>query len=37
MKGYEVPDGYMGWINGKYQRVESESEYDETLLEREEV
>lgn len=37
MKGYEVPDGYMGWINGKYQLFESESEYYETLLEREEV
>lgn len=37
MKGYEVPDGYMSWINGKYQLFESESEYYETLLEREEV
>lgn len=37
MKGYEVPDGYMGWINRKYQLFESESEYYETLLEREEV
>lgn len=35
MKGYEVPEGYMGWINGKYQLFESE--YYETLLEREEV
>lgn len=37
MKGYEVPDGYMGWINGKYQLFESESAYYETLLEREEI
>lgn len=37
MKGYEVPDGYMGWINGKYQLFESENEYYETLLEREEI
>ena len=37
MKGYEVPDGYMGWINGKYQLFESESQYYETLLEREEI
>ena len=36
-KGYEVQDGYMGWINGKYQLFESESEYYETLLEREEI
>ena len=37
MKGYEVQDGYMGWINGKYQLFESENEYYETLLEREEI
>lgn len=37
MKGYKVPDGYMGWINGKYQLFESESEYYKTLLEREEI
>lgn len=37
MKGYEVLEGYMGWINGRYQLFKSESEYYETLLEREEV
>lgn len=37
VKGYEVQDGYMGWINGKYQLFESENEYYETLLEREEI
>lgn len=37
MKGYEVPDGYMGWINGKYQLFASESDYNEYMLLHKEV
>ena len=27
IKGYEVPDGFMGLVKGKYQLFASESEY----------
>ena len=37
IKGYIVPDGYMGLVKGKYQLFASESEYYEYVLEREEV
>lgn len=37
VKGYDVPDGYMGLINGNYQLFESEKAYYECLLESEEL
>lgn len=33
MKGYYVPYGYMGFINGKYKLFATESEYIETWKE----
>lgn len=36
-KGYSVPDGYMGLLNGKYQLFETEQAYYEYLLESEEL
>ena len=35
--GYIVPDGYMGLVNGKYKLFASEADYNEYLLENEEV
>ena len=37
VKGYSVPDGYMGLLNGKYQLFETEQAYYEYLLESEEI
>ena len=37
MKGYNVPEGYMGYAKGKYMLFPSESEYWEYLLEESEV
>ena len=37
IKGYVVPQGFMGLVKGKYQLFASESEYYEYILEREEV
>lgn len=37
VKGYSVPNGYMGFLNGKYQLFETEQEYYECLLESEEL
>ena len=37
VKGYSVPDGYMGLLNGKYQLFETEQAYYECLLESEEI
>ena len=37
VKGYPVPEGFMGLVNGKYQLFASENEYYEYMLEREEV
>ncbi len=37
VKGYSVPDGYMGLLNGKYQLFETEQAYYECLLESEEL
>lgn len=37
IKGYYVPDGYMGLVEGKYQLFESERAYYECLLESEEM
>ena len=37
VKGYEVPDGFMGLVNGKYQLFETEQAYYECLLESEEI
>ena len=37
IKGYVVPNGYMGLVKGKYQLFASENEYYEYMLEREEV
>ena len=31
-KGYVVPDGYMGYANGRYQLFETEKAYYESLL-----
>lgn len=36
-KGYDVQDGYMGLVKGKYQLFASESDYYEYMLEMEEV
>lgn len=33
MKGYQVPFGYMGWLNGKYQLFATEKEYMERWYE----
>ena len=37
VKGYSVPDGYMGLLNGKYQLFASENDYLEYVLINEEV
>ena len=37
IKGYEVPDGFMGLVKGKYQLFASETEYYEYMLENKEV
>ena len=37
VKGFDVPEGYVGFINGKYQLFESEKAYYEFLLESEEL
>ena len=37
IKGYSVPDGYMGLVKGKYQLFASETEYYEYMLENKEV
>ena len=36
-KGYYVPAGYMGLVNGKYMLFETEKEYNEYLLLKEEI
>lgn len=36
-KGYYVPNGYMGYTNGKYQLFETENAYYEYLLKEVEV
>ena len=36
IKGYEVPDGFMGFVEGKYQLFETECAYYEYMLERKE-
>ena len=37
VKGYAVPDGFMGFVEGKYQLFETEQAYYECLLESEEL
>lgn len=37
VKGYVVPDGYMGLVKGKYQLFASENDYLEYVLINEEV
>ena len=37
MKGYNVPGGYMGLVNGTYRLFSSDTEYWEYMLENEEV
>lgn len=32
MKGYTVPNGYMGYIKGKYMLFETEKAYQEYFL-----
>lgn len=34
MKGYATPDGYMGYVNGRYMLFASEEEYIEYMDER---
>lgn len=29
MKGYYVPEGYMGYVNGSYMLFASETDYEE--------
>lgn len=36
-KGFNVPNGYMGYVKGRYMLFPSESEYWEYLLEESEV
>ena len=33
MKGYPVPNGYMGYVNGNWQLFATESEYIESYKE----
>ncbi len=35
MKGYNVANGYMGYINGHYRLFSTESEYEEFFLDSE--
>ena len=37
IKGYVVPDGFMGLVKGKYQLFASENDYLEYMLINEEV
>ena len=37
IKGYVVPQGFMGLVKGKYQLFASETEYYEYMLENKEV
>ena len=37
IKGYVVPDGFMGLVKGKYQLFASGTEYYEYMLENKEV
>lgn len=37
MRGYEVPDGYMGFVEDRYMLFASESEYNEYMLFHKEV
>ena len=36
MKGYNVPDGYMGLVNGKYMLFSCEADYIDYLKEEKE-
>ncbi len=33
MKGYNTPDGYMGYVDGEYQLFASEADYQEWMEE----
>lgn len=37
MRGFNVPDGFMGYVKGRYMLFASETEYYEYMLENEEV
>lgn len=37
VKGYEVPDGYMGFVEDRYMLFASESDYNEYMLLHKEV
>lgn len=37
MRGFNVPEGYMGLVEGKYMLFASESDYNEYCLRNEEV
>ena len=37
MRGFNVPDGFMGYVKGKYMLFASETEYYEYMLENKEV
>ena len=32
MKGYNTPEGYMGFVDGRYMLFASESDYDDYIL-----
>lgn len=37
MRGFNVPDGFMGYVKGRYMLFASEADYYEYLLANEEV
>lgn len=37
MRGFNVPDGFMGYVKGRYMLFASETDYYEYLLANEEV
>ena len=37
MRGFNVPDGFMGYVKGRYMLFASETEYYEYMLENKEV
>ena len=37
MRGFNVPDGFMGYVKGRYMLFASETDYYEYMLENKEV
>ena len=33
MRGYPIPSGYMGWVNGRWMLFATEAEYHEYMRE----